>query len=176
MLTNISSFGHLVIGNLLFVVGGMNYDTQQRRNSEIISINLDSGSIKKYESKTSVASIPSPRINPCVSAIEKSILLVFGGEVYNNNTGTSSFLNDMYIFKIETKTWTKIEDSFHSKFPLLVRPSLINFGDNCLYLLGGKRQILHNDGSGVQEIDNFGMYKLRVINKTINSKSDCCVK
>ena len=108
MLANISSFGHLVVGNLLFIFGGMNYETQQRRNSEIVSINLDSGSAKRYESKTSAASIPSPRTNPIISSIEKSVLLVFGGEVYNNNTDSFNFLNDMYIFKIETKTWTKI--------------------------------------------------------------------
>lgn len=45
----------------------------------------------------------------------------------------------MYTFKTETKTWTKIEDNLHLKYPIIVRPWIVNFGDNCIYLLGGQK-------------------------------------
>lgn len=74
----------------------------------MVSINIESGTIKRYESKTPIASIPTARLNPLLAAIEKSVLLLFGGEVYNQDTDTYEYCNDMYTFKIETKTWTKI--------------------------------------------------------------------
>lgn len=61
-------------------------------------------------------------------------------------------LNDIYTFKIESKAWTRIEDTINSKIPLLVKPYLFNFGDSNMYLFGGRRQVLGNDGQGIREI------------------------
>lgn len=69
LFTNISEFGHLLVGNVFYVFGGKNYETQIRRSPEVCSINLDSGAVRRYESKTSMSSIPCPRSHPIVTSI-----------------------------------------------------------------------------------------------------------
>lgn len=62
------------------------------------------------------------------------------------------------------------------KFPLLYRPSLVHFSDFTIFLFGGQREILGNDGSGSKLVDNDQVYKIRIVTKTINCKSDCVVR
>ena len=62
------------------------------------------------------------------------------------------------------------------KFPLLVKPSLVHFGDNSIFLFGGQREILGNGGCGSKFVDNQEIYKIRIVTKTVNFKSDCVVR
>ena len=106
-------------------------------------INLDTSVGKKLETK---GTTPNSCLSPNILFLNKGTLLLFGGKTCNKVIGLLEYANDIYVYKLDSRTWIKTEDNYKCKLPTLINPFLLALTENQLYLFGGSREVVMNNG------------------------------
>ena len=155
------------MNNSMVVVGGSNYQTGEYL-SGLWVLTIDSSNKATWKKQDSKGYCPSPRQHAALTAHQRNILIVYGGE-HEGQT-----LNDCYIYRTDNKVWVAIDEySYDMRIPCRLKPALCSLNDH-LYLFGGERTILEQDEVNHEPMGDF--YQIRMLNRPMNTRLDVWVK
>ncbi|KAL0483217.1 GalOx Ketch [Acrasis kona] len=152
------------MGNDMYVFGGLTSNEQyenQKPNNTLWALNLNT---KRWREVQSKGSLPAPRCNHAMIAMEPSLIVAGGGDLMTK----SDYDHHVYLFNTETEKWIKLTGFFGNNLPKCVGLSVAyNPKDRELLLFGGKNSTgelldglfsmpIHNDKNITSNVNELG--------------------